>query len=144
MKVISVEKKLVGKDELAIKLEVKDGKIISSEVRAIGCLNFLRSVQKLKSQLKGELEQLPIPTATDHTSLLIKEVLLLAQSRWHLPYQDDEICHCRGVRTETVCDAIVNGSHTSEAVSLRTNAGTSCGTCKPDVESLLNYYLNHK
>jgi assimilatory nitrate reductase catalytic subunit len=48
-----------------------------------------------------------------------------------------EICACLGVSCASVQEAIANGAMTLDAVGAATKAGTSCGSCRPEIRALL-------
>jgi assimilatory nitrate reductase catalytic subunit len=49
-----------------------------------------------------------------------------------------KICVCMNVGANTILDAIRRGGlSTADAVGQKTNAGTGCGSCKPEIERLL-------
>ncbi|HYI03798.1 MAG TPA: molybdopterin-dependent oxidoreductase, partial [Reyranella sp.] len=48
-----------------------------------------------------------------------------------------EICACLGVSCAAVQTAIANGAMTLDAVGAVTKAGTSCGSCRPEIRALL-------
>lgn len=109
--------------------------------KTIVCSKVKNLLQQLLDQYGEDLSKWPIPNGTDHSHLWIKKVILSAQGQWKLPYQQTEICHCRAVSTETVEDAVMLGAHDMKTISRWTSASTSCGTCQPDVESVLKYIL---
>lgn len=129
--------------------------LIDVQFVATGCQRFLEQLSSLRSLI------LALPTADrnfsqpslklaqvfstlnrqDHSSILVRELILRLRGQFQLPYQESELCHCRAVPTEVVDRAIVAGSHTVQAVARVTSAGTSCGTCKPDTELLIEYRL---
>ena len=48
-----------------------------------------------------------------------------------------EICACFGVSCAGVQMAIADGAMTFDAVGAVTKAGTSCGSCRPEIRALL-------
>lgn len=110
-------------------------------IQAIGSLQFLKTVEHWKRLWQGPVESWPIPEANTTAEILLRELVLRAQGKWKPPYEDPELCHCRAVPLAHVLDAIRAGAHDSQAVSRWTSASTACGTCRPDVEALLNYHL---
>ena len=78
---------------------------------------------------------------TSHAEIVIREFVMKLKGTWDYPYKDEEICHCRHVKTKTVDQAIVNGAHTHELASRWTGCSTACGTCKPDVEKIIKYRI---
>lgn len=125
------------------------------EFSGSGCRPFLEALNQFKRRIfllpesnrviQGEPAfDREIPTANDHSSILIRELVMKARGVFELPFQGEELCHCRAVPTSVVDRAIVGGCHTVQSVARMTSAGTSCGTCKPDTESLIAYRLAGK
>jgi NAD(P)H-nitrite reductase large subunit len=50
---------------------------------------------------------------------------------------DDEVCHCFGVTKKQIEEAIDAGASTVEEVGEKTQAGTGCGGCIPQIEEIL-------
>ena len=48
-----------------------------------------------------------------------------------------EICACLGVSCASVQSAIASAAMTLDAVGVVTKAGTSCGSCRPEIRALL-------
>ncbi len=120
-----------GRDEIHIE---GDGKL-----RALGCPEVLSLCSEWRGKLKGDAKSWPLPQGTSHSEILLREAILKARGEWELPYKDSELCHCRVIATQKVDAAIVTGAHTVNEVSRRTSAGTSCGTCQPDIKKLIAY-----
>jgi ferredoxin-NADP reductase/CRP-like cAMP-binding protein len=53
-----------------------------------------------------------------------------------VPCIDPVICQCMGVARSTLVDAVEDGSHTVQALSMHTGAGTVCGGCLPQLAEL--------
>jgi assimilatory nitrate reductase catalytic subunit len=47
------------------------------------------------------------------------------------------VCACYRVGAKTIGNAIAAGAATLEAVGAATNAGTNCGSCRPEIAALL-------
>lgn len=54
---------------------------------------------------------------------------------------DDIICTCFDLTVKDIKDAISNGATTLEEVEEATQAGTLCGACIGDLETLINEEL---
>lgn len=120
------------------------GRGAERRVKILGCEAFLSLAEQLRAAHGDDPEKWPVPEGKSHSELLIRELILKLQSQWHPPSTDAEICHCRMIPTLVVEQAIVSGAHTSEMVSRWTTASTACGTCRPDVEKLIQYRLGLK
>lgn len=110
-------------------------------MKVIGCELLFQKLAQLKKQEGSEPSQWKLLSARDHASLLINELILKLRGDWKHPYSHEEVCHCRTVSLETVEQAILNGAHTAEMVSKWTMASTACGTCRPEVEKILQFRL---
>ncbi len=111
------------------------------KMKIIGCENLHKKLTSLKKSEGADIAKWKLQKEKDHVSLLINELILRLQNNWSHPYPHEEVCHCRVVSLETVEQAILNGADTPEMVSKWTMASTACGTCRPDVEKILNFRL---
>lgn len=116
------------------------GEGVQTETRVLGCVALQEKVKAL-AKADPDPAKWPMPEGTDHNDLLIREFILRARGEWKFPYADAELCHCRSVPTEVVDQAILAGAHTCVNVSSRTSASTACGTCRPDVQKIIDYRL---
>lgn len=130
-----------GGDQLRLQLVVENDVIRESRLQGIGCPEILRLLSEWRGKFTGDLQAIELPQGVGHAAMLLRELILKSQGRWQYPYQDEELCHCRAVPTAKVDRAILNGCHTVSSISRQTSAGTSCGTCRPDIEAVLNYRL---
>lgn len=130
-----------GRETVELDLQLDGGLIRAARLTGVGDLKFLRFLASWRSHLQGELLKLTLPKGNSSVEIMIREAILKAQGRWQSPYADEELCHCRAVPTRVVEAAIVGGAHSCERVSRETSASTSCGTCRSDVQSLLDYRL---
>ncbi|PIS11104.1 MAG: nitrite reductase [Bdellovibrio sp. CG10_big_fil_rev_8_21_14_0_10_47_8] len=110
-------------------------------LKVIGCADLLALVRAIQTQHGVQPGQWPLPKGTSHSELLVKELILRVQGKWKFPYEHLELCHCRRVETEVVDQAIIAGAHRPEEVSRQTSASTACGTCRPDVEKIIQFRL---
>lgn len=127
---------LVGRD--LIEIDLSQGK---ARVRVIGCSDCLTLMRKVQVQHGNDPKLWPLPTGSSHSELLLKEVLLKMKGEWIYPYQHLELCHCRAIPTEVVDQAIIAGAHQPKTVSRRTSASTACGTCRDDVQKIIDFRL---
>ena len=126
-----------GTDEL--RLEVRpDG---TSQLSGVGCPALLRALALWRPRLTGPPSAWSIPKSDrdGHAEHLLREVVLKAQGRWAMPFADAELCHCRFVPGRDVDLAVLRGAVTPSEVGSATGAGTQCGTCRPDVQSVIDY-----
>lgn len=142
---VEIDVQLVARDRLSLRLEVdSDGEILTAALTGSGCTELLHLMDETRRALKGALDSVPLPSGTGHAAMLIRELLLKAQGKWNFPYQEEELCHCRGIATHKVDDAILSGCHDLESIRRATSANTSCGTCRWDIDSILKYRLGSK
>jgi NAD(P)H-nitrite reductase large subunit len=111
------------------------------KMKVIACHYVFDFLERQKNLHGSDLSQWPIPEAHDHASLLIKELILKIKGQWTHVYAHEEVCHCRNVSLESVEQAVFLGAHTPEMISKWTSATTACGTCRSDVEKILNFRL---
>ncbi len=128
----------------ALKISFKNEDYLTYEngkIAATGCHDFLKAVKEMITKNGADILKWSVIPGTDHSSLLINELILRVKNQWNYPYNDTELCHCRAVPTEKVDAAIVSGAHTTESISRRTSAGTACGTCRTDTVKILDFRL---
>lgn len=111
------------------------------QMKVIGCHHLFDFLADHKSKYGSNLMKWPMPAGSDHVSLLVRELLLKLNGQWVHVYPHDEVCHCRNVSLETIEQAIFMGAQTPEMVSKWTSASTACGTCRADVEKILQFRL---
>ena len=127
---------LVGRD--LIEIDFSQGK---ARIRVIGCSDCLTLMRKFQVQHGKDPQVWPLPVGNSHSELLLREVLLKMKGQWIYPYQHLELCHCRAIATEVVDQAIIAGAHNPKTVSRRTSASTACGTCRDDVQKIIDFRL---
>jgi len=52
-----------------------------------------------------------------------------------------KVCLCKSVSKQQLIESIRRGNHTLEAIAADTLATTGCGTCKPQVQKILEETL---
>jgi NAD(P)H-nitrite reductase large subunit len=50
---------------------------------------------------------------------------------------DRQVCNCHRVNENVICDAIKNGADSVEAIGACTKAGTGCGSCRGELQRLI-------
>lgn len=136
---------LDGRDSIEVDYEGELpalGKLVKVSLR--GCTEMMAKMQNMRRDHGNDLKSWPVPEGDDHATLLIRELVLKLRGQWSFPYCDAELCHCRNVATQIVDQAIIAGAHTPEVVSRQTSASTACGTCRPQVQQLIDYRLGKK
>lgn len=123
-----------GRDQIEIDLQ-------NQSVSFEGCTLFSDLILDYKKKHSLSPHQWPYPQGTGHHHLLLKEFLMKLHGKWRLPYEHEELCHCRLVSTQTVLEAIAVGAHHPQMVSRWTTASSACGTCRPEVEKLIRFRL---
>ena len=66
-----------------------------------------------------------------------KRLALLRSGKATEPMQGKLICSCNNVGTSNIEKAIEGGCESVESIGQKTNAGTGCGSCRPEVKRLL-------
>lgn len=115
-----------------------------SHVRILGCTEFMDMMLRMRRNFGVDLAKWPLPEGHDHSSLLLKEMILKLRGQWVFPFGESEICHCRNITTHTVDQAVVAGAHSTDVVTRQTSASTACGTCRPEVQKIIDYRLGKK
>ncbi|MDF1822107.1 MAG: nitrate reductase [Alcanivoracaceae bacterium] len=54
------------------------------------------------------------------------------------------VCSCHRVRQDTLCKAIASGAGDVEKIGAQTRAGTNCGSCIPEIRSLLREHKDQE
>jgi bacterioferritin-associated ferredoxin len=134
----NIEIELTGRDRIELSL-TPEGFIKSLNV--MGCAEMQSRLKDYVKQYGLSINSWGLPLEQDHISLMIKILILKAQGKWNPPVLEEEVCHCRNIKTKIVEMSIVAGAHDTESISRQTTAMTGCGTCKKDVESVLSYVL---
>lgn len=133
---------LKNRDYIEAEVEGEDlssGKILGIELR--GCTEFMSLIREMRLEFGQNIRNWPLPQGTDHSSLLIKEFILKLNGKWIVPDLPEEICHCRSVSYERIDEAIISGAHSTAKVTRLTNASSNCGTCRGDVQKLIDFRL---
>ncbi len=78
------------------------------------------------------------PSAVDWT---LWEFWKKCRGEWELPYQHEEVCHCRNVSLDRILETIIWGANNVETIVRLTKATTGCGTCLAHVSVLLDFFL---
>lgn len=111
------------------------------QVRFRGCTELMDLMQSMRKNFGVDLKLWPLPQGNSHSEILLRELVLKLRGEWRYPFKDEEICHCRNVSCRTIDQAIIAGAHTPAVVSRQTSASTACGTCRPDVQKMIDYRL---
>lgn len=110
-------------------------------VSFLGCSEFMEMMKEMRIQFGNDISKWSFPDGKDHSSLLLKEMILKLRGEWKFPYEHEELCHCRAVSAYIVDQAVIGGAHTPEVVTRQTSASSACGTCRGEVEKIINYRL---
>jgi bacterioferritin-associated ferredoxin len=135
---------LQGRDYVEINYEIKNGDVHVLEFHSVGCLEFLRKAKAWLLTLKKAPEKIELPLGEGHVEVLLREATQKIRGEWFLPYEEAELCHCRGSSTFVVDQAIVAGAHDVEKIARETSAGSQCGSCRRDSEKLIQFRLHRE
>lgn len=113
-----------------------------AQVWGLGGPELLNWLQTHRPQIEQSPEKLALPTGSSRTDLILRQFILRIQGRWDPPFKEWELCHCFKIPTSRILKYILEGHHSVEAIALKCRAGTSCGRCRPDTQSLVEYHLN--
>ncbi|MBC7371762.1 MAG: (2Fe-2S)-binding protein [Bdellovibrionaceae bacterium] len=128
--------------KITVELEGRDRiEVVGEKVRFRGCTELTQLMIQMKKDHGPQIRQWPAPEGDSHSELLLREMVLKLANQWSYPYKEAEVCHCRNVSCKAIDQAIVAGAHTTAVVSRQTSASTACGTCRPDVQQMINYRL---
>lgn len=140
---MKIKVELEGRDFLQVECEGEDlqapGRVLKVDMK--GCTEFMEMMQKMKRHFGADISKWPLPESNDHSSMLLREMILKLRGEWKFPYEEAEVCHCRTVATHAIDQAVLAGAHTPEIVTRQTSASTACGTCRPDVQKIIDYRL---
>ena len=53
------------------------------------------------------------------------------------------VCSCFGVRQARILAAVQGGAQDIEAIGLALKAGTNCGSCRPEINQMINQVIHH-
>ena len=123
-----------------VKVEIANRILIQwdgESFKCAGSLELIDKIQECKATFGPDPKNWSITASED---LVLFKFIQKVKRQWEMPYKHDELCHCRLVPTEKVTQAIEQGAGSTTAVARVTMAGTGCGTCRTDTESLLDYY----
>lgn len=134
--------------ENSIRVELKSRdeiKVLSENplrLKVVGCEDLLQALRDYRKLYGDEVKLWPLPSGQQHQDILIRELILKLNGKWEYPYLQEELCHCRMVKTDFVDQAIIAGAHDLDIIRRQTSACTACGTCQPEIEKILKYRKN--
>jgi NAD(P)H-nitrite reductase large subunit len=126
--------------EFAFQIDAS-GVITTCVWKSNGCAQILKASQQLQKQAQNKKITELKWQGKNHADLLLQEIIMKLNGVFKIPYTDEELCHCRKIPTINVDRAIVLGAHTPDQVKSWTTASSGCGTCRPDIESIINFRL---
>jgi bacterioferritin-associated ferredoxin len=128
--------------KISVELEGRDRiEVQGTQVRFRGCSELTELMKSMRQNHGDDLSQWPLPNGSSHSEILLRELVLKLRGEWAFPYKEAEVCHCRNVPCKTIDQAVIAGAHTTAIVSRQTSASTACGTCRPDVQRIIDYRL---
>jgi bacterioferritin-associated ferredoxin len=135
---ISVEMR--GRDRIDVEWDADDSG--PPKVRFYGCSELLDLMKTMRQNFGADLRAWPVPSGASHCEMLVRELVLKLKGEWQPIAKYAEICHCRKVSAATIDAAILAGAHTPQMVSRQTSASTACGTCRPEVQQMIDHRLH--
>ncbi|MNK07847.1 BFD-like [2Fe-2S] binding domain protein [compost metagenome] len=143
---MKIKAELAGRDFIEVECEGENpkspGKVL--KVTMVGCTEFLDLMQKMRRHFGVDIAKWPLPEGDDHSSILLREMVMKLRGEWKFPYGEEELCHCRTVEAQIVDQAVIAGAHSTDKVTRQTSASSACGTCRPEVQKIIDYRLNKK
>ena len=58
--------------------------------------------------------------------------------------RDKTVCYCMGITNGLIQDAVEAGAKTLEEVQEQTMAGTVCGSCRENIQHLVDFFVKEK
>lgn len=107
---------------------------------AQGSFDLINECQKFFNQVANKNIEV-VSVEGMKTSQLLLAMLVDKLKGQHIESEDIEICHCRKINRSEIMQAILLGAHTADKVKKWTTASSGCGTCRPDVENLIEVCL---
>ncbi len=143
--------------KLTLKIDKESDRIIDAKFRTFGCASAIASSSALTELIKGktvdkametsnvEIAQYlgSLPREKMHCSVMGREALEAAVANYRGEFiqkveEGEIICQCFGVTDQKIKRVIrENDLHTVDDVINFTKAGGGCGSCIPDIESIL-------
>lgn len=110
-------------------------------VHVVGSLSLIEQMTELKKNHGTDpTKWSALKVLKTNNDLLINEFILKCRGEFKLAYDQIELCHCRMVSADRVYNAIKQGAKSVEDICRTTLAGTGCGSCRPDSQSLLDQF----
>lgn len=116
-------------------------KSTEQDVSCSGSFALIEKVNRYKKEFGSDPAKWPVVPVSDSNDILINELILKSTEQYAISYDQEEMCHCRTVPTETVIQSIKQDCRTVKEISRATKAGTGCGTCVPQLRILLSEIL---
>jgi bacterioferritin-associated ferredoxin len=113
-------------------------KFENNQITAVGSKQLLEKVNSLAKKFGIDPQKWPLQKPVESgDDILINELIEKANARPFI-YNHEELCHCRMVKTELVRQVIKQGCRSIAEVSRTTMAGTGCGSCRKDIDDVLD------
>lgn len=139
----TVRTEIPGREWMELTVTLEGSKISKAQFKVWGCFELIQTLEKASKALVGQDLLTFQWSGNRHSDLLFKEAILKLIGTFQLPYTEVELCHCRKIPTQKVDSAIVLGAHTPEKVKKWTSAGSGCGTCRADTQSIIDFRLSN-
>ncbi len=112
-----------------------------NQVQILGSVQLMHKIEQQKKQYGQNPQKWQTVLVVDGDDVLLNEFILKCQNNYKIPYEHEELCHCRMVQTEKVLNVIKQGVFSTSEISRVTMAGTGCGSCKKDIEEIIKYLV---
>lgn len=111
-------------------------------IKTIGPLSLLKLVNsKIATEGEDPKKWQRIKSALHDDEIMLNNFIDKVCNR--LPIDEHiEICHCRMVNLDKIESAIFQGCRTVDEIIKYTLASTGCGTCRKDIEKIINQMMS--
>jgi nitrite reductase (NADH) large subunit len=118
-----------GRRGIYKKLILRDGRLVGAIIMGDGAIvpSLVHAFTE-STPLAANRAELLFPTAFEGTPTPVDRLPDSAQ-----------VCDCNAVSKARIVQAVLEGARSLAAVCDRTRAGTGCGSCRPDVQALIDH-----
>jgi NAD(P)H-nitrite reductase large subunit len=139
---VSARAEIKNRSWLEISLDLEGEKVVACRFLAQGPHDLIGELEKLRQLIPGQILKRFEISGDRPSQILIREALEKLQGVYKNA-EDVEICHCRKINLSVIDQMIVLGAHTPEKVKAWCTAGSGCGTCRPEVQILIDERIRH-
>ena len=140
VKSVTAKAEILGREWVEFTLQLQGATVSSVQWKAQGGHKLLQLCTDLAQDLKSkDINSYKVKSDNNSSSqLLLEELVKRLNGSFETSDPEEEICHCRKIRQAVIDQMIVLGAHTPEKVMSFCTAGSGCGTCRPEVQKLID------